>query len=77
MQRNINFILFKKINLIIVSVFFKIFKNIKIKLKGFDVNLIIKKNNLINYLTILKKNSSFLFNTLIDLVVEDFPKKKK
>ena len=76
MQRNINFTLFKQINLIIVSVFFKIFKNIKIKLKGFDVNLIIKKNNLINYLTILKKNSSFLFNMLIDLVVEDFPKKK-
>jgi NADH:ubiquinone oxidoreductase subunit C len=77
MQFNkLNFNIFKKINLKIISVFFKIFKNIKIKIKGFDVNLIIKKKNLINYLTILKKNSSFLFNMLIDLFVEDFPKKK-
>ena len=37
----------------------------------------LKKKNIINYLYILKKNSSFLFSVLIDIIVEDFPKKKK
>lgn len=76
MQKKINFLIYKKINLIIYSLFFKIFKNIKIKLKGLEVTVLFKKKNLINYLTILKKNSAFLFNILVDIIIEDFPKKK-
>ena len=72
-----NFKIYKKLNIELFFVFFKIFKNIKIKVYGYDIKLIFKKKNILNYLFILKKNASFLFNMLIDLVVEDFPKKKK
>jgi len=76
-SNTLNFKIYKKLNLKLIKQFIKIFKNIQIKLYGFDIKVILKKKNLINYLFILKKNSSFLFSTLIDLVVEDFPKKKK
>ena len=71
-----NFKIYKKLNIELFFVFFKIFKNIKIKVYGYDIKLIFKKKDILNYLFILKKNSSFLFNMLIDLVIEDFPKKK-
>ena len=74
MKKNLNFLIYKRINLIIYSMFFKIFKNIKIKLKGLEVTVLIKKKNLINFLILLKKNSAFLFNILVDIIVEDFPK---
>ena len=76
-SNTLNFKIYKKLNLKLIKQFIKIFKNIQIKLYGFDIKVIFKKKNLINYLFILKKNSSFLFSTLKDLVVEDFPKKKK
>jgi len=56
MKKNLNFIIYKKINLIIFSIFFKFFKHIKLKLKGLEVTFLIKKKNLINFLIILKKN---------------------
>jgi NADH-quinone oxidoreductase subunit C len=74
---NLNFNTYTKINLKIIKQFIKIFKNIQIKLYGFDIKIMLKKKNIINYLYILKKNSSFLFSVLIDIIVEDFPKKKK
>jgi len=71
---------YKKVNIINLKIllnFLKIFKNIQIKIYGFEVKLKLNKKNLINYLKIFKKNSSFLFKFLVDIVVEDFPKKKK
>jgi NADH:ubiquinone oxidoreductase subunit C len=76
MLKKLNYLVYKKLNLQIFSPLLKFFKNIHIIITGFDVKLKIKKKNIINYLFILKKNSSFLFTMLIDLVVEDFPKKK-
>ena len=71
---------YKKVNIINLKIllnFLKIFKNIQIKIYGFEVKLKLNKKNLINYLKIFKKNSSFLFKFLVDIVVENFPKKKK
>ena len=65
------------INLKIIFKFLKIFKKIQINIYGFNVKLKLNKKNLINYLKILKKNSSFLFKILVDIIIEDFPKKKK
>jgi hypothetical protein len=76
-NKNLYFKTLKYINLKLVNIFLKIFKNIEIKIYGFDVKLLFKKKNLVNNLIILKKNSSFLFKFLTDLVIEDFPKKKK
>ena len=52
-------------------------ENVQIKIYGIDLKIILKKKNLLNYLQVLKKTSSFSFKFLVDLVVEDFPKKKK
>lgn len=71
------FKIYKFINLKLVFIFLQIFKNIQIKIYGIDLKIILKKKNLLNYLQVLKKNSNFLFKVLVDLVVEDFPKKKK
>ena len=71
------FKIYKFINLKLVFIFLQIFKNIQIKIYGIDLKIILKKKNLLNYLQILKKNANFLFKVLVDLVVEDFPKKKK
>ena len=71
------FKVYKFINLKLVFIFLQIFKNIKIKIYGIDLKLHFKKKNLLNYLQVLKKNSNFLFKVLVDLVIEDFPKKKK
>ena len=76
MLSKLNYLFFKKLNLQIFSPLLKIFKNIQVVITGFDVKLKVRKKNIINYLFILKKNSSFLFTMLIYLVVEDFPKKK-
>ena len=65
------------INLKIIFKFLKIFKKIQINIYGFNVKLKLNKKNLINYLKILKKNSSFLFKILVDIIIENFPKKKK
>jgi NADH:ubiquinone oxidoreductase subunit C len=71
------FKIYKFINLKLVFIFLQIFKNIQIKIYGIDLKIILKKKNLLNYLQVLKKTSNFLFKVLVDLVVEDFPKKKK
>jgi NADH:ubiquinone oxidoreductase subunit C len=71
------FKIYKFINLKLVFIFLQIFKNIQIKIYGIDLKIILKKKNLLNYLQVLKKNSNFLFKVLVDLIVEDFPKKKK
>jgi NADH:ubiquinone oxidoreductase subunit C len=76
MVKSLCYFIYKKINLIIYSIFFKIFINPKFKFKGSEVIVIINKKNLINYLTVLKKNSIFLFTILVDIIVEDFPKEK-
>ena len=71
------FKIYKFINLKLVFIFLQIFKNVQIKIYGIDLKIILKKKNLLNYLQVLKKTSSFSFKFLVDLVVEDFPKKKK
>ena len=71
------FKIYKFINSKLVFIFLQIFKNIQIKIYGIDLKIILKKKNLLNYLQVLKKNSNFLFKVLVDLIVEDFPKKKK
>ena len=71
------FKIYKFINLKLVFIFLQIFKNIQIKIYGIDLKILLKKKNILNYLQILKKNSNFLFKILVDLVIEDFPKKKK
>ena len=71
------FKIYKFINLKLVFIFLQIFKNIQIKIYGIDLKILLKKKNVLNYLQILKKNSNFLFKILVDLVIEDFPKKKK
>lgn len=71
------FKIYKFINLKLVLIFLQIFKNIQIKIYGIDLKIILKKKNLLNYLQVLKKTSNFSFKVLVDLVVEDFPKKKK
>jgi NADH:ubiquinone oxidoreductase subunit C len=71
------FKIYKFINLKLVFIFLQIFKNIQIKIYGIDLKIILKKKNLLNYLQVLKKTSNFSFKVLVDLVVEDFPKKKK
>jgi len=68
---------FLKINIENFFFFFKLFHKIKIKILGFDIKFLIHKKDILNYLFFLKKNSTFLYTTLIDLIVEDFPKKKK
>ena len=68
--------IYKKINLKFISILFKIFKNIKIKINGLDLKIYIIKKNILNYILIFKKNSAFLYTVLIDLIVEDFPNKK-
>lgn len=74
---NSNFNIYKKINFQIILKFLKFFKKIKIKIIGINVIIKVNKKEILNYLNIIKKNSSFLFKVLVDLVVEDFPKKKK
>ena len=71
------FKIYKFINLKLIFIFLQIFKNIQIKIYGIDLKILLKKKNVLNYLQILKKNSNFLFKILVDLVIEDFPKKKK
>jgi len=44
--------------------------------KGYSVSINTKKKFLISYLTLLKKNSMFLFNTLTDIITIDYPWKK-
>jgi len=72
-----NFKIYKKINFQIILIFLKFFKNIKIKIIGINVIIKFNKKEILNNLNLIKKNSSFLFKVLVDLVVEDFPKKKK
>ena len=69
--------LLKNLNLKIVIKFFSFFKQIKIFFTGLDVKMFFKKKNIINNLIVLKKNSSFMFKFLVDLIIEDFPKLKK
>jgi hypothetical protein len=61
LKKKLNYQIYTKLNIEIFFILFKLFKNIQIKLQGYDIKLIIKKKNLLNYLLILKKNSSFLF----------------
>lgn len=68
---------FKFLNLKLINNFLHIFKQSQIKIYGFEIIFKIKKKNLLNTLIILKKNSSFLYNYLMDIVVEDFPKNPK
>lgn len=68
---------FKFLNLKLINTFLHIFKQSQIKIYGFEIIFKIKKKNLLNTLIILKKNSSFLYNYLMDIVVEDFPKNPK
>lgn len=67
---------FKQINLKIFKSLLKIFPNLILKVKGFSALFLIKKKYIILYLKILRYNSSFLFNTLVDIIVIDYPWKK-
>lgn len=65
--------LIKKLNLKIFKSILKIFPKLNLRIKGFSKIIQLKKKYVILYLKILKKTSSFLFNTLIDIVIMDYP----
>lgn len=64
---------FLKLNLNIFKTLLKILPNIKLRLNGFDALVILKKKYILLHIKILKLNSSFLFNILIDIAVIDYP----
>lgn len=67
---------FLKLNINIFKTLLKIFNKIKLRTYGFNVLLAVKKKYIIFYLKIIKYNSTFLFNYLLDIVVTDYPWKK-
>ena len=64
---------FLKLNINIFKTLLKIFNKIKLRTYGFNVLLTVKKKYIIFYLKIIKYNSMFLFNYLLDIVVTDYP----
>ena len=74
--RIIKNVLIKKLNLKIFKSILKILPKLNLRIKGFSKIVQLKKKYIILYLNILKKTSSFLFNTLLDIVVMDYPWKK-
>ena len=69
-------LIYKKINLKVFKSLLKILPFLIIRLNGFITSMLIKKKYIILYLNILKYNSSFMFNFLIDIAVIDYPWKK-
>ena len=69
-------LIYKKINLKIFKSLLNIFPFLTIRINGFITLLLIKKKYIILYLNILKYNSSFMFNFLVDIAVTDYPWKK-
>jgi NADH-quinone oxidoreductase subunit C len=74
--RQISNIFFKTIHFQIAKALLKIFPKLIIKIKGFSFVFKIQKKYIIIYSKILKTNSNFLFNTLVDIAVIDYPWKK-
>ena len=66
-------LIYKKINLKVFKSLLKILPFLIIRLNGFITSMLIKKKYIILYLNILKYNSSFMFNFLIDIAVIDYP----
>ena len=66
-------LIYKKINLKIFKSLLNIFPFLTIRINGFITLLLIKKKYIILYLNILKYNSSFMFNFLVDIAVTDYP----
>ena len=64
--------LYFKVNLKLIKNILNIFPKVKIIIKGFNIYLISLKKYIILYLKILKNNSNFLFNYLLDISVIDY-----
>lgn len=70
---SINNKIYKRTDFKIFKTLLKIFPRLILITKGFSTIVLIKKKYILLYIKILIKNSSFLFNFLVDIAVIDYP----